>query len=354
MMDVIESVVQKINDRINELEAKLTDSKLDPEQIKSLSVEYSNLKEILETYEQLKSAEEEIDFWQQALQEDPSLEIELEKAKKEYDKKMTQLISQLLPVKEHNNVIIEIRAGTGGEEAALFAADLYRMYTRYAERKGWQVELYDFHDTGLGGFKEIVFLIRGRSAYKFLQLESGVHRVQRIPVTESSGRIHTSTATVAVLPEVTDVEIYIDPKDIKIDTFKASGHGGQYVNKTESAVRITHLPTGMIVSCQSERSQHQNRERALSILRAKLYEMEQEKVSAELSQQRKNQIGTAERSEKIRTYNFPQNRVTDHRINYTTYRLKDILDGDLDELITKLLEDELVKLLKQKNAVFTH
>lgn len=354
MMDVIESVIQRINDRVKELEIKLTSSDLDPEQIKSLSVEYSNLKEILETYQQLKNIEEEIDFWQQALQEDPSLETELEKTKKEYDKKTTQLISQLLPVKEHNNVIIEIRAGTGGEEAALFAADLYRMYTRYAERKGWQVELYDFHDTGLGGFKEIVFLIKGKSVYKFLRLESGVHRVQRIPVTESSGRIHTSTATVAVLPEVTDVEIYIDPKDIKIDTFKASGHGGQYVNKTESAVRITHLPTGIIVSCQSERSQHQNRERALSILRAKLYEIEQERISSELSQQRKNQIGTAERSEKIRTYNFPQSRVTDHRINYTTYRLKDILDGDLDELITKLLEDELVKLLKEKNAVSAH
>lgn len=353
-MDVIESVIQRINDRVKELEIKLTSSDLDPEQIKSLSVEYSNLKEILETYQQLKNIEEEIDFWQQALQEDPSLETELEKTKKEYDKKTTQLISQLLPVKEHNNVIIEIRAGTGGEEAALFAADLYRMYTRYAERKGWQVELYDFHDTGLGGFKEIVFLIKGKSVYKFLRLESGVHRVQRIPVTESSGRIHTSTATVAVLPEVTDVEIYIDPKDIKIDTFKASGHGGQYVNKTESAVRITHLPTGIIVSCQSERSQHQNRERALSILRAKLYEIEQERISSELSQQRKNQIGTAERSEKIRTYNFPQSRVTDHRINYTTYRLKDILDGDLDELITKLLEDELVKLLKEKNAVSAH
>ncbi len=354
MMDVVESVIQKISDKVGELEIKLTSSNLDPEQIKSLSVEYSNLKEILETYQQLKKIQEEIDFWQQILQEDPSAQIELEKAEKEYEKKMTDLISRLLPIKEHNNVIVEIRAGTGGEEAALFAADLYRMYTRYAERKGWQIELYDFHDTGLGGFKEVVFLIKGKSAYKFLRLESGVHRVQRIPVTESSGRIHTSTATVAVLPEVSDVEIYIDPKDIKIDTFKASGHGGQYVNKTESAVRITHLPTGMIVSCQSERSQHQNRERALSILRAKLYEMEQEKISAQLSQQRKSQIGTAERSEKIRTYNFPQNRVTDHRINYTTYRLKEILDGDLDELITRLLEDELVKLLKEKNTISAH
>ncbi|MGJ8455082.1 peptide chain release factor 1 [Pseudothermotoga sp. U03pept] len=349
MIDIIDSAVKRIVERVSELEKELANSHLQPEQIKSLSVEYSNLKEILYTYQQLQSASEEIDFWQQALQEDPTLEGELEKAKREYERKMAQLISQLLPTKDYNNVIVEIRAGTGGEEAALFASDLYRMYTRFAERKGWEVELYDFHDTGLGGFKEIVFLIKGRSAYKLLRLESGVHRVQRIPVTESSGRIHTSTATVAVLPEVSDVEIHIDPKEIRVDTFKASGHGGQYVNKTESAVRITHLPTGLIVSCQSERSQHQNREKALSILRAKLYEIEQEKISTELSQQRKNQIGNAERSEKIRTYNFPQNRVTDHRINYTIYRLKDVLDGDLDELITKLLENELVKQLTEKS-----
>ncbi|MDI3495017.1 peptide chain release factor 1 [Pseudothermotoga elfii] len=346
MKDIIESIIKDVNKKTIELEQKLSSSNLDIEQLREFSVEYSRLKEALEIYQQLKQMEEEMNFWQEAMKEDPSLEEDFLKARKQYEDIISQLISHLLPFEEHNNVIFEIRAGTGGEEAALFAADLYRMYIRYAERKGWQVELSDFHDTGLGGFKEIVFFVKGKSAYKYLKYESGVHRVQRVPVTESSGRIHTSTATVAVLPEVSDVEIHIDPKDLKIDTFKASGHGGQYVNKTESAVRITHLPTGIIVSCQSERSQHQNRERALVILRAKLYEIEQEKINSQLSNQRKNQIGSAERSEKIRTYNFPQNRVTDHRINYTTYRLQEILDGDLDELIMKLFESELIKLTR--------
>ncbi|ABV32947.1 MULTISPECIES: peptide chain release factor 1 [Pseudothermotoga] len=346
MKDIIESIIKDVNKKTIELEQKLSSSNLDIEQLREFSVEYSRLKEALEIYQQLKQVEEEMNFWQEAMKEDPSLEEDFLKARKQYEDIISQLISHLLPFEEHNNVIFEIRAGTGGEEAALFAADLYRMYIRYAERKGWQVELSDFHDTGLGGFKEIVFFVKGKSAYKYLKYESGVHRVQRVPVTESSGRIHTSTATVAVLPEVSDVEIHIDPKDLKIDTFKASGHGGQYVNKTESAVRITHLPTGIIVSCQSERSQHQNRERALVILRAKLYEIEQEKINSQLSNQRKNQIGSAERSEKIRTYNFPQNRVTDHRINYTTYRLQEILDGDLDELIMKLFESELIKLTR--------
>ncbi|HBT26431.1 MAG TPA: peptide chain release factor 1 [Pseudothermotoga sp.] len=346
MKDIIESIIKDVNKKTIELEQKLSSSNLDIEQLREFSVEYSRLKEALEIYQQLKQMEEEMNFWQEAMKEDPSFEEDFLKARKQYEDIISQLISHLLPFEEHNNVIFEIRAGTGGEEAALFAADLYRMYIRYAERKGWQVELSDFHDTGLGGFKEIVFFVKGKSAYKYLKYESGVHRVQRVPVTESSGRIHTSTATVAVLPEVSDVEIHIDPKDLKIDTFKASGHGGQYVNKTESAVRITHLPTGIIVSCQSERSQHQNRERALVILRAKLYEIEQEKINSQLSNQRKNQIGSAERSEKIRTYNFPQNRVTDHRINYTTYRLQEILDGDLDELIMKLFESELIKLTR--------
>ncbi|AEH51718.1 peptide chain release factor 1 [Pseudothermotoga thermarum] len=348
MIEVVESAVNELKEKLAKIEIQLSDPKLTSDQIKSLAVEYSKIKEILETYDKLKQCEEEIEFWQEALNEDPSLESELIKAKANYETLLSQLISLLLPTEEHNNVIMEIRAGTGGEEAALFAADLFRMYSRYAERKGWKVEVLDFHDTGLGGFKEIVLSITGKSAYKILRLESGVHRVQRVPITESSGRIHTSTATVAVLPEVSEVEVVIDPKDLKIETCKASGHGGQYVNKTESAVRITHIPTGIIVTCQSERSQHQNRERAFAILRSKLYELKQMEINKELSQQRKSQIGTAERSEKIRTYNFPQNRVTDHRINYTSYRLQEILDGDLDEIITKLLEHELVQQLKQK------
>ncbi len=348
MIEVVETVVSELREKLGKIETQLSDPNLTADQIRELSVEYSRIREILQTYEELKNCEEEIEFWEQAINEDPTLEEEVNKAKMRYEKTLSQLISLLLPTEDHTNVIMEIRAGTGGEEAALFAADLFRMYSRYAERKGWKVELLDFHDTGLGGFKEIVFSITGQSAYKILRLESGVHRVQRVPVTESSGRIHTSTATVAVLPEVSEVEVVIDPKDIKMETCKASGHGGQYVNKTESAVRITHIPTGITVACQSERSQHQNRERALAILRSKLYEIKLLEVSSEISQQRKNQIGTAERSEKIRTYNFPQNRVTDHRINYTTYRLQEVLDGDLDELITKLLENELVQQMKHK------
>ncbi len=348
MIEVVETAVSELKEKLLKIESQLGDPNLTADQIRDLSVEYSKIKEILQTYDELKYCEEEIEFWQEAVNEDPTLEEEVTKAKKKYESVLSELVSLLLPTEDHNNVIMEIRAGTGGEEAALFAADLFRMYSRYAERKGWKVELFDFHDTGLGGFKEIVLSITGKSAYRTLRLESGVHRVQRVPVTESSGRIHTSTATVAVLPEVSEVEVVIDPKDLKIETCKASGHGGQYVNKTESAVRITHLPTGITVTCQSERSQHQNKERALAILRSKLYEIKQLEVNSELSQQRKNQIGTAERSEKIRTYNFPQNRVTDHRINYTTYRLQEVLDGDLDELITKLMENELVQQIKQK------
>jgi len=255
----------------------------------------------------------------------------------------------LLPGDEnHKSIIVEIRAGTGGEEAALFAADLYRMYSRYAERKDWHTELVDFHDTGLGGFKEIVFFIKGNDVFKAMKYERGVHRVQRIPLTESGGRIHTSTATVAVLPEVSSVEIDIDPKDIRIDTYKASGHGGQHVNKTESAIRITHIPTGLVVTCQSERSQRQNKEQALKVLRARLYQLQSAQLHSQMADSRRNQIGSGERSEKIRTYNFPQNRVTDHRINYTSYRLQEILDGDLEELQRKLMEHEIMELINSK------
>lgn len=347
MKELVKSLVEKARERLQKLQIELAKMDIDVEEMKKLSIEYSRLEEIVQLYEELEELESDIEFWQQVVQEDPLAERELTSSRLEYERKLSQLISLLLPSKDYDSIIMEIRAGTGGEEAALFAADLYRMYTRYAERKGWQVELADFHDTELGGFKEVVLFVRGRSVYKYLKWESGVHRVQRVPITESSGRIHTSTATVAILPEVSTVEIQIDPKDIEIDTFKASGHGGQYVNKTESAVRVIHIPTGIVVSCQSERSQHQNRERALAILRAKLFQLKQEELMEELSKQRKSQIKTAERSEKIRTYNFPQNRVTDHRIDYTSYRLKEILDGDLDELVSKLLEFELSETAKR-------
>jgi peptide chain release factor 1 len=234
------------------------------------------------------------------------------------------------------NIILEIRAGTGGDEAALFAADLFRMYTRYAERHGWKIEMLSMSDSGVGGIKEVIALISGRNVYSRLKYESGVHRVQRVPQTEASGRIHTSTATVAVLPEAEEVDIQINDKDLRIDTFCSSGPGGQSVNTTYSAVRITHIPTGIVVSQQDEKSQVKNRAKAMKVLRSRLYEAELQKQNDAIAKERKGQVGTGDRSEKIRTYNFPQSRVTDHRINFTTHQLQGVLDGNLDELISAL------------------
>jgi peptide chain release factor 1 len=258
-----------------------------------------------------------------------------------------KLKSMLVPKdpRDQRNVIMEIRAGTGGDEAGLFAADLYRMYSYYAERQNWKTEILSMHDTGIGGIKEVTFNIKGKGAYSKLKYESGVHRVQRVPETESQGRIHTSTITVAVLAEVDDVEIDIPDSDISIDVYKSAGAGGQNVQKNSTAVRITHHPTGMVVACQDERSQLQNKMRAMSVLKARLFEMEEQKRIAEEVATRRSQIGTGERSEKIRTYNFPQNRVTDHRINLSSYNLNGVLDGDIDEFIDELtLVDETEKL----------
>jgi peptide chain release factor 1 len=238
--------------------------------------------------------------------------------------------------RDRRNVIVEIRAGTGGDEAALFAADLFRMYSRYAERQGWQVEVLSANEIGIGGYKEIIFMVKGKGAYSRLKYESGVHRVQRIPVTEASGRIHTSTATVAVLAEVDEVEINIPESDIRMDVYKSAGAGGQNVQKNATAVRITHLPTGIVVACQDERSQLQNRLRAMSILRARLYEIEQEKARQAVDQARRSQVGSGERAEKIRTYNYPQSRVTDHRINFSNYNLPVVMEGNIDEFIEKM------------------
>jgi peptide chain release factor 1 len=247
--------------------------------------------------------------------------------------------------RDDRNVIVEIRAGTGGDEAGIFAADLYRMYSRFAETHNWKAELLSSNETGVGGFKEVIFMVKGKGAYSKMKYESGVHRVQRVPVTESQGRIHTSTATVAVLPEVDEVEIDIPDKDIEIDVYRSQGAGGQNVQKNSTAVRIHHLPTGIIVQCQDERSQLQNRLRAMSILRARLYEMEQEKMLNEQTATRRSQVGSGERSEKIRTYNFPQNRVTDHRINLTSYQLDSVLNGDLEAFIDELTtRDQAEKL----------
>ncbi|GIR56675.1 MAG: peptide chain release factor 1 [Candidatus Neomarinimicrobiota bacterium] len=270
--------------------------------------------------------------------------IELESLK---DKLESDLKILLLPrdPNDDKNLILEIRAGTGGDEAALFAADLFRVYTRYAERKNWKYKVMDSSDTGIGGIKEAIVSIQGKGAFGMLKYESGVHRVQRVPKTETSGRVHTSAATIAVLPEAEDVDIEINDSDLKIDTYRASGAGGQHVNKTESAIRITHIPTGLVVTCQDESSQHKNRAAALRVLKSRLLASEQEKVAAERAAERRSLVSTGDRSAKIRTYNFPQGRVTDHRINFTSYKLNEILDGDITEVIEKLKIAEQQELM---------
>jgi len=311
-----------------------------------LSQRYAKLKRLSEDYEELKKLEREIAEAEAWLKEDPDDEMrelireELQQNRERYEALLKELKRSLLPEdpRDEKNAIVEIRAGAGGEESALFAADLFRMYHKYAERKGFKIELMDAHPTPLGGFKTVVFAVMGRGAYGLFKYESGVHRVQRVPQTEASGRIHTSTATVAVLPEVEAVEVEIDEDDLEMEAFRASGPGGQNVNKVNSAVRIKHKPTGLVVTCQEERSQHKNKERALRLLRAKLQALIESKVEEERVRERRIQIGSAARSEKIRTYNFPQNRVTDHRIELTLYRLEDILEGNLDLLIEPLSE----------------
>jgi len=264
--------------------------------------------------------------------------------------KLEEQLKILLLPKDPNdekNVIVEIRAGTGGEEAALFAGDLFRMYNRYAEKQGWKVEIIDSNPTELGGFKEVIFEIYGNGAYSRLKYESGVHRVQRVPTTEAGGRIHTSAATVAVLPEAQEVDIEINPNDLRIDIFRASGHGGQGVNTTDSAVRITHIPTGMVVTCQDERSQLKNKDKAMKVLRARLMEKAQEEQNQKIAQNRRSQVGSGDRSERIRTYNFPQGRITDHRIGLTIHQLTNVLEGELDEIIDALISEDQAKKLAQ-------
>lgn len=346
-----------VEERYEELNRLMADPSVtaDPSKLRMYSQEQARLQMLVDKYREYKAVLGELDATRTMLKEESSDElrtlIEEEIARLEdgvagLEKELKVL---LLPVdpRDERNVIVEIRAGTGGEEAALFAADLYRMYTRYAEKLGWKTELLSTNRTGIGGFKEVIFAVKGEGAYSRLKYESGVHRVQRVPITEASGRIHTSTATVAVLPEADEVEVEIKPDDLRIDVYRSSGHGGQSVNTTDSAVRITHLPTGMVVTCQDERSQLQNKMRAMSILRARLYELEQRRRNSELDEARRSQVGTGERSEKIRTYNFPQNRVTDHRINKSIYRLESVLEGDLDEFIEELAAEEQARRLQQ-------
>lgn len=314
----------------------------------------AGLTEIVETFRTYKEVTKQLEETNALLSEklDPELkemaELEQEELQTQKGELEAKLKILLLPKdpNDEKNVIVEIRAGAGGEEAALFAGDLYKMYSRYAEKQGWKTELLSASYTDIGGFKEIVFLIEGNGAYSQLKFESGVHRVQRIPSTESGGRIHTSTATVAVLPEAEEVDVDINPNDIRIDIFCSSGPGGQSVNTTQSAVRVTHLPTGIVVSCQDEKSQHKNKDKALKVLRARLLEKAQEEALGEIASERKSQVGTGDRSERIRTYNFPQGRVTDHRIGLTLHRLETILLGDLDEIINALITTDQTERLK--------
>ncbi len=347
-----------IEKRFAEIEEELNQVGDDYKRAAALAKERAELEPLVQKAREYRQALQRLEEARLLMEEGDDEELrELAKAEAEelepQIERLEQEIKRLLLPKDprdERNVIMEIRAGAGGEEAALFAADLFRMYTRYAERQGWKVEVLSTNETGLGGYKEIVFLIKGKGAYSRLKYESGVHRVQRVPVTESQGRIHTSTATVAVLAEVEDVEIDIPEKDIKIEVYKSGGAGGQHVQKNATAVRITHLPTGIVVQCQDERSQLQNKQRAMSILRARLYELEEQKRRAEVDAARRAQVGTGERSEKIRTYNFPQSRVTDHRINLSLYNLDAVLDGDLDPFIDELATREEAKRLAALEA----
>ncbi|HKZ82275.1 MAG TPA: peptide chain release factor 1 [Anaerolineae bacterium] len=344
-----------IEARYDELTHLLADPVVtsDTNRLRTLGQERADLEPIVEAFREYRSARKELDD-ARGLAADTNDDELLAMAQEEVERLETRvaqlesvLRSMLLPrdPRDDKNVIVEIRAGTGGDEAGLFAADLYRMYTRYAENRGWKTALLSANETGVGGFKEVIFEVDGKGAYSRLKYESGVHRVQRVPTTEAQGRIHTSTATVAVLPEAEEVDIQIPEKDIEIEVYKSAGAGGQNVQKNSTAVRIRHLPTGIVVQCQDERSQLQNKMRAMAILRARLHEREEQMRLSELTDARRSQVGTGERSEKIRTYNFPQNRVTDHRINLTSYRLETVLDGELDEFIEELAtRDQAEKL----------
>lgn len=349
-------------DRLVDLEEKfesLTVSINAPETIADQNLwriimkEHSDLAPIIECFREYKNTVKNIEEAKEMLEESDDEDMrqlakdELKENQDRLEEVTKELKLRLLPKdpNDEKNVIVEIRGGAGGDEAALFAASLFRMYGQYAEGHRWKTEVLSSNENGLGGFKEIVFMIQGKGAYSRLKYESGVHRVQRIPVTESGGRIHTSTVTVAVLPEVEDVDVQIDMNDVRVDVFRSSGNGGQSVNTTDSAVRVTHAPTGIVVSCQDEKSQLKNKDKAMKILRAKLYDLEQAKQHAELSAERKSQVGTGDRSERIRTYNYPQSRVTDHRIALTLHRLEAVLDGDLDEIMDTLVTADQAKRL---------
>ena len=346
--------LQVIEDKFMDLEQRISDPEVIARQDewRKLTRQHAQLSETVEAFREYKKVLAGIDEAMEVI-EDKTMDEEfremaqeelkeLKPQKEELEEKLQILLLPKDP-NDEKNVIVEIRGGAGGDEAALFAGNLFRMYSRYAERRRWKIELLSASDTGVGGYKEVSFLIKGKGAYSRLKYESGVHRVQRIPATESGGRIHTSTATVAVLPEVEDVEVEINPNDLRIDVFRASGNGGQCVNTTDSAVRITHLPTGEVVSCQDEKSQLKNKEKALKVLKARLYDKALSEQHDEVAAERRSQVGTGDRSERIRTYNYPQGRVSDHRINLTLYKLDQFLDGDIDEMIDALITEDQTK-----------
>ena len=350
MKEKLKAIIEKYNNLSEQMADQVILS--DQNKLTAIAKEHRSLEDIVkvgETYiniynqiddvnEMLKENDRE---FQQIAQEEL---VDLQAKKEKLEEKIKVLLLPKDP-NDNKNLILEIRAGTGGDEAALFASDLFRIYIRYVERKNWKYKVLDSSDTGIGGVKEVIVSIKGKGAFGLLKYESGVHRVQRVPKTETSGRVHTSAATIAVLPEAEDVDIEINESDLKIDTYRASGAGGQHVNKTESAIRITHKPTGMVVTCQDESSQHKNRAAAMKVLKSRLLVAEQEKISAERAAERKSLVSTGDRSAKIRTYNFPQGRVTDHRINFTSYRLNEILDGDISELIEKMKMAEQQELM---------
>ena len=355
MLDSIKTRLTEIKDNFSDIQTKLSmpDVINDQKQYASLSKEYSNLKPIVEKFEEYIQCESNISSAEEVLNESDIDLAELAKEEiKENDERISEieieLKNLLIPVDENDdkNVFVEVRAGTGGDEAALFVGDLYRMYLRLAERNRWKSDLISSRESEQGGFKEVVIKISGENVYKKLKFESGIHRVQRVPSTESQGRIHTSACSVAVLAEIEDVEeVEIDKSEIRTDTFRASGAGGQHVNKTDSAVRLTHIPTGIVVECQDDRSQHKNKAKALTLLGAKLKAMAEEELTQEQAEKRKNMVGSGDRSEKIRTYNFPQSRITDHRIEFSVHNLDGFLDGEMEIMISTLLEENQARLL---------
>lgn len=345
--------------RYNELEKRMYEPDVvsDPDRYREVMREYASIEPVVKKYREYQSAQQTIEdslmILDDASSDDELRElasIELDDAKRQLPELEEELKILLLPKdpNDERNVIVEIRGGTGGEESSLFAYDLYRMYSMYAERRGYKIEVINLNETGLGGYKEVSFIVSGTGAYSRFKFESGTHRVQRVPKTESSGRIHTSAATVAVLPEADDVEVDINPNDLEIDTFRSSGAGGQHINKTSSAIRITHKPTGMVVECQDERSQYKNKDKAMKVLKSRLLKIEQDKQHEAIASDRRSQIGSGDRSEKIRTYNYPQSRVTDHRIGLTLYKLDEIMNGDLDEIIDALVTAQRAEQLKEQ------